>query len=423
MTIVRRSRGVVPRRASRAGGEGRRELAHASRRDHPEGAEPAVEHLDRAAPVSSRTTAPSSDLPFGSFPRPHGVRRSTSPRSRRTRRTSSSRASSPSCASISRSATSASTTWSCSSTSSTSTRRATDPTRTSARCCSTSRSAAAISASCSSARSSSARRCTAASSATRARRSTDAWTRDELATPGYAVLSPAIKTKLATLEKGQLMVRHPHFTQPIFVRFPRPAVMRGRDGAEQYPAGARTSTCDAAVLRSLRTLDPSLTLGWVQDVVALASGGRGDCARATRRCASDRRCARVLPRAVPLVAVAAPRAPKATPIRSAPARRSVRILAMRAAAFLRARGARAGRVRRRQTACCCACSRASATRCARASSSRRKMSQARRSPRAKPRPSGRHELLDSLADDRAVRATGTRLHRCLAVTDSVAILR
>src|SRR5690606_7842478 len=30
---------------------------------------------------------------------------------------------------------------------------------------------------------------------------------DELATPGYAVLSPAIRTRLATLEKGQLMVR------------------------------------------------------------------------------------------------------------------------------------------------------------------------------------------------------------------------
>src|SRR4030081_704525 len=58
---------------------------------------------------------------------------------------------------------------------------------------------------------------------------------DELATPGYAVLSPAIKTKLATLEKGQLMVRHPHFTQPIFVRFPRPSIMRGRDGSERYP--------------------------------------------------------------------------------------------------------------------------------------------------------------------------------------------
>ncbi len=58
---------------------------------------------------------------------------------------------------------------------------------------------------------------------------------DELATPGYAVLSAATRTKLATLEKGQLMVRHPHFAQPIFVRFPRPAVLRGRDGAERFP--------------------------------------------------------------------------------------------------------------------------------------------------------------------------------------------
>jgi len=91
---------------------------------------------------------------------------------------------------------------------------------------------------------------------------------DELATPGYAILSPATKTKLATLEKGQLMVRHPHFTQPIFVRFPRPAIMRGRDGAERYPQAADV-TLEHAVLRSLRTLDPSLTLGWVRDVIGI----------------------------------------------------------------------------------------------------------------------------------------------------------
>jgi len=91
---------------------------------------------------------------------------------------------------------------------------------------------------------------------------------DELATPGYAVLSPAVKTKLATLEKGQLMVRHPHFTQPIFVRFPRPAVMRGRDGAEQYPQAVELDL-DAAVLRSLRTLDSSITLNWVRDAVGI----------------------------------------------------------------------------------------------------------------------------------------------------------
>jgi len=69
------------------------------------------------------------------------------------------------------------------------------------------------------------------------------------------------------LLKGQLMVRHPHFTQPIFVRFPRPAVMRGRDGVSQYPA----ASLETAVLRALRTLDPSLTLAWLQDTVQLAS--------------------------------------------------------------------------------------------------------------------------------------------------------
>src|SRR5256885_2428495 len=90
---------------------------------------------------------------------------------------------------------------------------------------------------------------------------------DELATPGYAVLSPATKTKLATLEKGQLMVRHPHFAQPVFVRFPRPAVMRGRDGAERFPQAGEISL-DHAVLRALRQLDPSISLDWVKRTIA-----------------------------------------------------------------------------------------------------------------------------------------------------------
>jgi DNA helicase HerA-like ATPase len=95
---------------------------------------------------------------------------------------------------------------------------------------------------------------------------------DELATPGYAVLSPALRTKLATLEKGQLMVRHPHFTQPIFVRFPRPAVMNGREGVERYPQAAEP-TLDEAVFLALRRLDPSLTLSWVKDVVSMYEEG------------------------------------------------------------------------------------------------------------------------------------------------------
>jgi hypothetical protein len=91
---------------------------------------------------------------------------------------------------------------------------------------------------------------------------------DELSTPGYAVLSPATRTKLATLEKGQLMIRHPHFTQPIFVRFPRPAVMQGREGSERYPQASEVSL-EAAVLRALRPLDSTITLPWMQEITAL----------------------------------------------------------------------------------------------------------------------------------------------------------
>ncbi len=88
---------------------------------------------------------------------------------------------------------------------------------------------------------------------------------DELATPGYAVLGAATRTKLATLDKGQLMVRHPHFAHPVFVRFPRPAVMSGREGAERFPQGEEP-TLQEAVLRALRALDPQLTMASIEIV-------------------------------------------------------------------------------------------------------------------------------------------------------------
>jgi DNA helicase HerA-like ATPase len=91
---------------------------------------------------------------------------------------------------------------------------------------------------------------------------------DELATPGYAVLSPAVRTKLATLEKGQLMVRHPHFTQPIFVRFPRPAVLSGREGAEMFPQATEVGLAPA-LYRSLHALDSGVTMAWVKDMIDL----------------------------------------------------------------------------------------------------------------------------------------------------------
>ncbi|MFN8571878.1 MAG: hypothetical protein U0132_07460 [Gemmatimonadaceae bacterium] len=91
---------------------------------------------------------------------------------------------------------------------------------------------------------------------------------DELATPGYQVLGPATKTKLATLDKGQLMVRHPHFAQPVFVRFPRPSIMSGREGIDRYPQRHEESL-EEAVLRALRRLDGSITLDFVKEWTTL----------------------------------------------------------------------------------------------------------------------------------------------------------
>ncbi|MFI5235304.1 MAG: ATP-binding protein [Gemmatimonadales bacterium] len=110
---------------------------------------------------------------------------------------------------------------------------------------------------------------------------------DELAMPAYATLSPAIKSKLAGLPKGELMLRHPHFTQPIFVRFPRPAVLSGRDGVERFPPSPDLPFAEA-VARQLKGLDRSVG----KDAVAeLIHGRREEDVRralnATRRARPD----------------------------------------------------------------------------------------------------------------------------------------
>jgi hypothetical protein len=106
---------------------------------------------------------------------------------------------------------------------------------------------------------------------------------DELSTPGYAMLSPATKLKLATLPKGELMLRHPHFTQPIFVRFPRPAVLGSREGIERFPPAAELAFADA-VARQLRGLDRRVSADAVRTLI---DGRREDDVRralgATRR--------------------------------------------------------------------------------------------------------------------------------------------
>jgi hypothetical protein len=90
---------------------------------------------------------------------------------------------------------------------------------------------------------------------------------DELAMPGYQVLSPATKIKLATLPKGDLMVRHPHFTQPIFVRFPRPAVLQGPAGVKRFPPAADVPF-EEAVVRQLTAMDKRIAPARIRDCIA-----------------------------------------------------------------------------------------------------------------------------------------------------------
>lgn len=91
---------------------------------------------------------------------------------------------------------------------------------------------------------------------------------DELATPGYSTLTQAVKEKLSTLSKGQLMLRHPHFSQPIFVKFPKPNVLRGADGVKLYkPSEGKPFTQTDAMLRNFQRLNPRVTRRDVEDRV------------------------------------------------------------------------------------------------------------------------------------------------------------
>jgi hypothetical protein len=110
---------------------------------------------------------------------------------------------------------------------------------------------------------------------------------DELATPSYQVLSPATKNKLATQPKGELMVRHPHFTQPVFLRFPRPPVLTGPSGLAKFPPAADVPF-EEAVVRHLVALDRGVAPNAVKDAIADRSADDvRQALMATRRTAPD----------------------------------------------------------------------------------------------------------------------------------------
>jgi hypothetical protein len=52
----------------------------------------------------------------------------------------------------------------------------------------------------------------------------------ELSSPAYRFLDPAIKSNIARLEQGELVISHATFRQPLKIRFPRPAYLQ--EGSE-----------------------------------------------------------------------------------------------------------------------------------------------------------------------------------------------
>lgn len=97
---------------------------------------------------------------------------------------------------------------------------------------------------------------------------------DELAQPGYAVMSTATKQKLATLTKGDLLVRHPHFAHPVFVRFPRPPVLTGSDGRALF----RPQDLDhaEALERAIRSRHPDIGVRELRSWLAEVGVDRAD---------------------------------------------------------------------------------------------------------------------------------------------------
>jgi hypothetical protein len=58
---------------------------------------------------------------------------------------------------------------------------------------------------------------------------------EELAQSAYCYFSPAVKEKLGALKPGEVLLKHPHFAQPVFLSFPVPACMKGQDGLRRFP--------------------------------------------------------------------------------------------------------------------------------------------------------------------------------------------
>ena len=89
---------------------------------------------------------------------------------------------------------------------------------------------------------------------------------DELASQGYSVIPSSIKAELTVLEKGKLLIRHPHFNQYIFVRFPRPPFMTSQDGSKKFPPVAERNFEDAMII-NFKRLDHKIKANDIKNAI------------------------------------------------------------------------------------------------------------------------------------------------------------
>lgn len=91
---------------------------------------------------------------------------------------------------------------------------------------------------------------------------------DELASSGYSVMPSSIKAELTVLDKGKLLIRHPHFNQYIFVRFPRPPFMTSQDGREEFPDNIQTLNFEDKMIIHFKRLDPKIKSVDIKDAIS-----------------------------------------------------------------------------------------------------------------------------------------------------------
>ena len=83
---------------------------------------------------------------------------------------------------------------------------------------------------------------------------------EELTNSSYRSFSSTTREELLQLEKGRLLLRHAHYTVPVFGTFPRPMVLMGKQGTDLFGEHRHdAATSVLAVMRNLTGKPPKIT--------------------------------------------------------------------------------------------------------------------------------------------------------------------